>query len=221
MFRNEDEQETDSRNGLTEAHIFLLVFQLFLNLLNFKNVTRKRQWACAVLSIEGSEKEIFSKCKPSGHLHTEEKLIPLIDKFLETRLGNLNTTQKEPSLVMYTYNSPCIQRRDINKTPCYFLIADKAAEWKRKYNLRTSVGYTVYWGPVSYTNIKIGIQQSTISSENSIFYQCREEKNWISCIMNIVNNVIGFYFINYPKCIFGEDCPLTFFFTEDFSPMLV
>ncbi|KAM3612321.1 uncharacterized protein V6R79_006816 [Siganus canaliculatus] len=66
-------------------------------------------------------------------LHSEEVLIEEIDRFLKKYGSNVRT------VFIYSTNSPCLNR-------CMPKLKGKAYEWYTKYNIRTDVAFSNFWG---------------------------------------------------------------------------
>ncbi|XP_041845712.1 uncharacterized protein LOC121642816 [Melanotaenia boesemani] len=108
------------------------------------NTVNSKQYAFATIFMRDGSKTSFKPKYPNfanrKHTHSEEFVIEELEDFI-SRNGPMVET-----VYIYSYNSPCLQRKG-GVQPCMFMLMQKAAEWKEKYNILLKVGFTKFWVP--------------------------------------------------------------------------
>ncbi|XP_023133367.2 uncharacterized protein LOC111573438 [Amphiprion ocellaris] len=121
---------------------------------------------------------LYKKKTKQNNIHYEELLIGQIGAYLKISQESHNGAPKGggKKILIYIPKSPCFKREKETIKPCFFLLLENAALWKKKYNYHTHVGFTHYFGPLS-SRILDKIPKLEILRTNSVFHAYTEKSD--------------------------------------------
>lgn len=97
-------------------------------------------------------------------VHSEVILIQHLHDLIKT------CGAKVIKIFIYTFHSPCLERKGDDTECCTSQLVKSARQWYKQYGIKTTVGFTEYWGSNTSPNLFENLKYSDISNLNSDYF---------------------------------------------------